>query len=141
MNFPAIADLLPHQGNMVFLDGIDSHDQLNTQCHLTWPADSPYSDRTGNLPPALLVEAAAQCVGVHAGLKLAGKDQELKGGFLIALDQAEIHPQAVPAGLKLTLATEEVWLDGNYGVFTVTIRDDQNMQYFSGKLKVLQTDQ
>ena len=136
--FPAPSALLPHKGEMIFIDQILSHDDKCTTCSFTWKKNSSFSDASGRLPQALLIEVAAQAVGLHAGLRQAREKITPKIGFLIAINQITLPIEPLPAAVEHTIHVDQSWDDPHFGIFNVKITEVDNNQCFSGQLKLLQ---
>jgi len=136
--FPDPASLLPHAGEMIFVDQLLIHEELRTTCRFTWNRDSPFSDEAGCLPVALLIEVAAQAVGLHVGLEKGEEEKNPQIGFLIGINQVQLPEAPLPPGVECRIEVEQTWNDQNYGVFIVKILDLQENPIFSGQLKLFQ---
>ena len=143
MNFPPIEQLLLHQGAMIFLTQVTSFEEETSQYQMVWPKSSPFSTATGEMPRALAIEAVAQAVGVHMGLKywmqgIAG--QKEKVGFLIAVTHGSLYGQDIPPETELVIQITQSWLDDQFGIFESSLKDSSGQEFFTGTLKLYQPD-
>ncbi len=135
---PDPTQVLPHEGDMIFIDRILSHEKLKTICEFTWKKNSVFSNEKGELPQGILIEVAAQAVGIHAGLRQ--EERKAKDlAFLVGANQVQLPKSPLPGGVLFTIEVSESWLDDVFGVFGVTITDLSGDSFFSGQLKLFKS--
>ncbi len=131
--------LLPHEGDMIFIDQILSHEKLKTVCEFTWKKDSVFSNKKGELQQGILIEVAAQAAGIHAGMRQDNrKSTDL--AFFVGANQIQLPASPLPAGVLFTIEVTESWLDDIFGVFLVKITDPKGDLLFSGQLKLFRSE-
>ncbi len=136
--YPSPAGLLPHEGDMVFITEILAHDPTSINCSFIWDANSPYSNEKGELPPALLVEIAAQATGIQARLEQQDQGGPPRVGFLVAVNNIKLPDSPLPSGQKYHIDIKNTWKDKNFGIFLATITDSMQTTIFRGQLQLIQ---
>ncbi len=119
MNVPQLSeltleDLLPHRGNMLFIDEaleVDStHALTRSIVRKTWPLSSQRGVR-----PLILVELAAQAAGVCNGwdrIHTQGLDSE-QMGWLVAIKKADFFIDYLPFGSVVLARAENTYSFAN----------------------------
>ncbi len=112
-----VAELLPHAGDMILLDAVESFDDDSVvTCLQVRPGLLSQAD--GSLPAWVGVEIMAQSVAAFAGCqgRLAGFPVEL--GFLLGTRSYQCNVEAFPLGSELRIrAIRSLQDDSGMGVF------------------------
>ncbi|MBA1262259.1 ApeP family dehydratase [Stutzerimonas sp. NM35] len=112
-----IAELLPHAGDMILLDGVESFDEDSVTTRLT-VRPGLLSQPDGGLPAWVGIEIMAQSVAAFAGCqgRRAGLPVEL--GFLLGTRNYQCNVEAFPPGSELRIrASRSLQDDSGMGVF------------------------
>ena len=96
-----IAELLPHAGDMILLDGVERFDDDNVETVLQVRADGLLNTADGSLPAWVGVEIMAQSVAAFAGCHARQADQPVELGFLLGTRSYQCNVEAFPAGADL----------------------------------------
>ena len=132
-----VAELLPHDGNMVLLDRVLEYDQESLVAEVIVRNDGLFSD--GQTVPAWLgIEYMAQTVAAHGGMMnhLAGEPINL--GFLLGSRRYTCNVSEFVVGTRLTVKVERLIEDQGLAVFDCQILGDGID--ISAKLNVYQPD-
>ncbi|HBW08868.1 ApeP family dehydratase [Stutzerimonas chloritidismutans] len=113
-----IAELLPHAGDMVLLDGVERFDDDSVETVLQVRADGLLSAADGSLPAWVGVEIMAQSVAAFAGCHARQAGQPVELGFLLGTRSYQCNVEAFPAGADLRVRAHRSLQDDNgMGVF------------------------
>ncbi len=113
-----IAELLPHAGDMILLDGVERFDDDNVETVLQVRADGLLNTADGSLPAWVGVEIMAQSVAAFAGCHARQADQPVELGFLLGTRSYQCNVEAFPAGADLRVRAHRSLQDDNgMGVF------------------------
>ncbi|MES2821816.1 MAG: hotdog family protein [Pseudomonadota bacterium] len=115
-NWP-IAELLPHAGEMILIDAVESFDEEQVHTRLTVRVGL-FSSADGSLPAWVGVELMAQSIAAYAGCqsRLIGKPVQL--GFLLGTRAFRCNVEAFPLGAELKIHAQRSLQDDNgMGVF------------------------
>jgi len=87
-----IASRIPHQGSMCLLDGVESWDVENIQCHASShrAEDNPLRAHR-RLGAACGIEYAAQAMAVHGALLAPPESAAPRAGFLVSVRGVRVH--------------------------------------------------
>ena len=132
-----VGDLLPHDGNMVLLDGVVDYDQESLVAEVVVRDDGLFGD--GKTIPAWIgIEYMAQTVAAHGGMMchLVGKPINL--GFLLGTRRYISNISDFTVGTQLTVKVKRLIEDQGLGVFDCQILGDGID--ISAKLNVYQPD-
>ena len=132
-----VAELLPHDGNMVLLDGVVDYDQESLVAEVVVRNDGLFGD--GKTIPAWIgIEYMAQTVAAHGGMMchLVGKPINL--GFLLGTRRYTSNISDFTVGTQLTVKVKRLIEDQGLGVFDCQILGDGID--ISAKLNVYQPD-
>jgi predicted hotdog family 3-hydroxylacyl-ACP dehydratase len=122
MKLPSPAELIPHRGEVVLLDRIDSADAVSLVATLTVRSGSPYSLPNGALAGWSGPEIMAQAVSAFATLH-AGPPWEPKLGLLLGLRTYRCEEDEFQPGARLAVEARESTRDAEgRGVFDCCIR-------------------
>ena len=113
-----IAELLPHAGDMILLDGVERFDDDSVETVLQVRADGLLSAADGSLPAWVGVEIMAQSVAAFAGCHARQAGQPVELGFLLGTRSYQCNVEAFPAGADLRARAHRSLQDDNgMGVF------------------------
>jgi predicted hotdog family 3-hydroxylacyl-ACP dehydratase len=113
-----LAELLPHAGDMILIDGITRFDDEQIYTTLTVKPDSLFSLPDGSLPAWVGIELMAQSVAAFAGCHARQKGNPAELGFLLGTRKFECNVEAFPAGSALTIhGIRSLEDDNGMGVF------------------------
>jgi len=113
-----IAELLPHAGDMILLDAVESFDQESVRTRLQVRPGGLFSDTDGGLPAWVGVEIMAQSVAAFAGCQARQAGLPVELGFLLGTRSYQCNVAAFPAGVELRIEARQSLRDDNgMGVF------------------------
>lgn len=113
-----IAELLPHAGDMILLDGVERFDDDSVEALLQVPADGLLSAADGSLPAWVGVEIIAQSVAAFAGCHARQAGQPVELGFLLGTRNYQCNVESFPVGTQLRVrAMRSLQDDNGMGVF------------------------
>ncbi len=136
-----VAELLPHDGNMVLLEKVIKFDQESMVTEVIVRDDGLFSNSNGDnitVPTWLGIEYMAQTVAAHDGMmcKIAGRPINI--GFLLGTRRYLSNVGALTVGVLLTVKVERLMEDQGLAVFDCEVIGD-NVS-LSAKLNVYQPD-
>ncbi|MEC4749382.1 hotdog family protein [Methylomicrobium sp. Wu6] len=115
-----VAELLPHTGNMIWLDKVLSWDEDSVTAELTVRGDALFGD--GNAAPAWAgIEYMAQTIGLYAGIHAKRAGEPIRLGFLLGTRRFESNVPAFRFGSTLSVQAERVMQDESLSVFNCLI--------------------
>ncbi len=133
--FPAIADCLPHAGEMVLLDEILAAGQEFAECSVVVGADSLLHTAVAEVPVWVGIEYMAQCAAIFAGL--SASDDGPKVGFLLGSRKVTCSTEAFYPGQELRVRAEIAGTFGTMCSFNCSVVDRKtNDVLITGKLNV-----
>ncbi|MFD2640608.1 hotdog family protein [Pseudomonas japonica] len=113
-----LAELLPHAGDMILIDGIESFDEEQIHTHLTVRPGGLFNRPDGSLPAWVGIELMAQTVAAYAGCRARQQGKPVELGFLLGTRKFECDVEYFPAGAHLRLhALRSLEDDNGMGVF------------------------
>ena len=113
----AVEDLVPHRGDMSWLDTVLSADDETVVAQATVRPDS-YFVRDGRAPVWVGVEYMAQAIAAWAGNRARLKGQAVKVGLLLGTRRYAVHRQAFVVGDCLRIEARCVLMgDNGLGMF------------------------
>jgi predicted hotdog family 3-hydroxylacyl-ACP dehydratase len=121
----AIAERIPHQGDMCLLDRVEAWDAQRVCCSTGSHRDAGNPLRAhGRLAAACGIEYAAQAMAVHGAL-VAPQDARPRAGFLASVRGAMLHVSRLDdIAADLTVEAERFSSDGNNVLYDFWIRAD-----------------
>ncbi|MFF7707604.1 3-hydroxylacyl-ACP dehydratase [Pseudomonas sp. NPDC007930] len=120
-----IAELLPHAGNMILLDGVLRFDDDSLEACATVRPGGPFNDPDGSLPAWAGVELMAQAIAAYAGCRARREGVPIAMGFLLGTRKYSCNVERFPAGSRLTLrALRSLEDESGMGVFECHISGD-----------------
>lgn len=119
-----VDDLVPHRGDMSWLDTVVSADADTVVAEATIRPDS-FFVRDGALPIWVGVEFMAQSVAAWAGHRGRLQGRPARIGFLLGTRRFDVHRQAFRVGERLRIeASCELMGDNGLGMFACRILVD-----------------
>jgi predicted hotdog family 3-hydroxylacyl-ACP dehydratase len=119
-----VADLVPHRGDMSWLDTVVSADEEQVVAHARIRPSS-YFVRDGALPAWVGVEYMAQTIAAWAGNRARQQGSAVKIGFLLGTRRYEVQRQAFLVGDTLCIEARcELRGDNGLGMFACRILID-----------------
>lgn len=113
-----LAELLPHAGDMILIDRIESFDEEQIHAHLTVRAGGLFNRPDGSLPAWTGIELMAQTVAAYAGCRARQSGQPVELGFLLGTRKYECAVDSFPLGAHLHIHAQRSLEDDNgMGVF------------------------
>jgi predicted hotdog family 3-hydroxylacyl-ACP dehydratase len=123
--FPSVAQVLPHRGEMVLLHQVLEHDDEQTVCRAEIDSISLFRDADGSVPAWIGLEIMAQCIAAHAGLCGWAAAGPVRAGLLLGTRRMEFYcPRYIP-GQSLRIRARRSWGKTSGMVrFDCSIEDD-----------------
>jgi predicted hotdog family 3-hydroxylacyl-ACP dehydratase len=116
----AVADLIPHSGDMVWLDRIVDCDEQGLTAELVVRGDGLLSN--GPTVPAWAgIEYMAQTIAAYVGVKAKQAKEPIRLGFLLGTRFYNSNVAAFKVGAMLTIRVEKIIQDDGLGVFECRI--------------------
>lgn len=113
-----LAELLPHAGDMILIDGIESFDEEQIHAHLTVRPGGLFNREDGSLPAWVGIELMAQTVAAYAGCRARQQGKPVELGFLLGTRKFECDVEHFPAGAQLRIhALRSLEDENGMGVF------------------------
>lgn len=113
-----LSELLPHAGDMILLDAVDSFDSEGIQTRLTVRPGGLFNNPDGSLPAWVGIELMAQSVAAFAGCRARQAELPVELGFLLGTRSYQCNVEHFPAGTELHIqATRSLEDDSGMGVF------------------------
>ncbi|HKT29947.1 3-hydroxylacyl-ACP dehydratase [Dyella sp.] len=113
-----IAEVVPHAGEMILLDGIVEAHSDRIVCTRTINPGGLFVDDDGSLPSWVGVELMAQAVAAWAGCCARAEQRPVQMGFLLGTRHYACNVDAFPACVQLRVAAAREFHNGQgMGVF------------------------
>ena len=117
-----IAEVLPHAGEMVLLDGIEEVEAERIVCTRTVTPGALFVDADGSLPAWVGVELMAQSIAAWVGCRARAEQQPVQLGFLLGTRHYVCNVDAFPTHSLLRVEAVRTFHDEHgMGVFTCHI--------------------
>ena len=120
----AMADLLPHTGQMILLDSVSFVDATRLTANLVVRGDRLLFGDENQQPAWTGLEYMAQAIGAYVGIQAKQAGQPIRLGFLLGTRRYESNAAAFPVGSALTVSVEKILQDEQLGVFECHISGD-----------------
>lgn len=137
-----LCQLIPHDGSMCLLDGVDSWDERQIQCwsksHLV--ADNPLRN-SSRLSSVNAIEYGAQAVAIHGRLISDDNSSTSHSGFLVQIKNIDFEDcdlSSLPG--NLCVQAEQIHCDNTSMLYTISIKHDQD-QIMTGRIMIFITQQ
>jgi len=126
-DFPPIAELLPHDGEMVLLSEVVEFTEEVTVCRAVIRADGLFANADGSTGSWLGLELMAQCIAAHSALVRRSEGQLPRIGFLVSSRRLKFSGNRYHAGQQLRIRSEHIW-GKSTGMVSVrcTIHDEKS---------------
>jgi predicted hotdog family 3-hydroxylacyl-ACP dehydratase len=118
-----VAELLPHTGEMIWIDKVLAWDEDSVTAELTVRGDMLFGD-SGTAPAWAGIEYMAQTIGLYAGLHARRAGEPVRLGFLLGTRRFESNEPAFRIGTVLTVRAEKRMQDEHLAVFDCRITGD-----------------
>jgi len=123
--FNTVSDLLPHRGNMVLLDHIESWSDDTLQATVLHQNRNLFSDTNGNVPAWVGIEYMAQAIGAFAGIHALQNGEPVRIGLLLGTRKYQAKVPYFKRDIKITIKVEQIFMDENHlAAFDCTIHSD-----------------
>lgn len=118
-----LAELLPHAGDMILIDQVDSCDDEQIHTRTRVRPGGLFNRADGSLPAWVGVELMAQSVAAYAGCRARRNGQPVELGFLLGTRKYECAAESFPAGAELHIhALRSLEDENGMGVFECHLR-------------------
>nr|WP_314876719.1 hotdog family protein [uncultured Pseudomonas sp.] len=118
-----LAELLPHAGDMILIDQVDSCDDEQIHTRTTVRPGGLFNRADGSLPAWLGLELMAQSVAAYAGCRARRDGVPVELGFLLGTRNYHCDVEHFPAGAELRIhALRSLEDDNGMGVFECHLR-------------------
>lgn len=118
-----LAELLPHAGDMILIDQIDSCDDEQIHTRLIVRPGGLFNRGDGTLPAWLGVELMAQSVAAYAGCRARRLGLPVELGFLLGTRAFTCNVEHFPVGAELHIhALRSLEDENGMGVFECHLR-------------------
>ena len=107
--FPPVAELVPHTGDMVWLSRVVGHGGDRTVCEVDIDGREFLPDPDGNVPVWVGLEFMAQCVAAHGGLVGREKGELPQIGYLLGSRCLTFHTDFFRSGQRIKVSAARVW--------------------------------
>lgn len=132
-----VAELLPHDGQMVLLDKVLDYDQESLMAEVIVRDDGLFAE--GNQVPAWIgIEYMAQTVAAHGGVMCHLAGRPIMPGFLLGARRYSSNVSSFKVGTRLMIKVTRIIEDQGLGVFDCHISAEGID--VSAKLNVYQPD-
>jgi predicted hotdog family 3-hydroxylacyl-ACP dehydratase len=118
-----IAELLPHAGDMILLDGVEAFDAESVDTVLSVRPGGLFNGPDGSLPAWVGVELMAQSVAAFAGCQARAAGLPVELGFLLGTRRYHCDVAAFPVGAVLRIRAVR------------SLQDDNGMAVFECRLE------
>lgn len=106
--FPPVAELLPHAGEMVFLSEVLEHGETGTVCSVEVGA-GPFIEQDGRVGAWIGIEYMAQCIAAHGTLMALASKETPRIGLLLGSRRIRMHSGHFVTGQQLVARATPVW--------------------------------
>ena len=123
MSYP-ITELIPHRGQMVFIDELLHFEEPKACCTVTIREDLFfYDDQQAAIPSYIGIEYIAQSIAAYSGARSRHQQQSARIGYLLGSRRFEPTVEWFRLGQQLLIEVEEMVMDSSgLGVFDCCIR-------------------
>ncbi|MFF5863658.1 hotdog family protein [Pseudomonas sp. NPDC012596] len=118
-----LAELLPHAGEMILIDQVDSCDDEQIHTRTVVRQGGLFNRADGSLPAWFGIELMAQSVAAFAGCRARRNGQPVALGFLLGTRKYQCDVEHFPLGAELHVhAIRSLEDDNGMGVFECHLR-------------------
>jgi len=137
IEFPPVAELLPHAGPMRLVERVLSHADDETQCRVDPAASALFRDAAGRIPAWVGIEYMAQCAAVHGGLVARARGERPVAGLFLGSRSVHFRCDAFEPGAPLVVVARHVAGRSRTLAFACTVRGGDGEPLVEGRLHVL----
>lgn len=119
-----MADLLPHTGQMVFLDSVTFVDETRLTAQLFVRGDGLLLGNAESVPAWTGIEYMAQAIGAYVGIQAKQAGLPIRLGFLLGTRRYDSNVDSFPVGSALSVTAEKILQDEQLAVFECRISGD-----------------
>lgn len=121
---PAIEAVVPHRGNMLWLERLVAAADDAVEAAATVPSGAGYLDPEPGMPAWLGIELMAQAVAAHVGLRGWREGKPAKPGVLLGCRRYRSSVAAFQPGARLRISARLAYRDeSGFGAYDCTIAD------------------
>jgi len=120
IDYTNIADLIPHTGQMIFLDRVISFDPSSLSAELVVRDDCLLGD-SKTVPSWTGIEYMAQAIAAYAGIQSKQAGEPIKLGFLLGTRRYLTNISCFNVGTRLTITVTKIIQDDKLSVFDCKI--------------------
>ena len=120
IDYTNIADLIPHTGQMIFLDRVISFDPSSLSAELVVRDDCLLGD-SKIVPSWTGIEYMAQAIAAYAGIQSKQAGEPIKLGFLLGTRRYLTNISCFNVGTRLTITVTKIIQDDKLSVFDCKI--------------------
>jgi len=123
MDFPPIAELVPHRGAMLLLESISAASDTELEARAAVPAEAWFLDGDGAMPSWIGIELMAQAAAALAGLNGRKASQPPRPGVLLGTRSYRASAGRFPRGARLVVSVRLAQADEiGYAAYDCAIR-------------------
>ena len=127
LDFPPVAELVPHAGALVVLERVLDHRGEETLCAARVAPGDLLADASGAVPAWMGLEYMAQCIAVRAGLERRAGGDAPRVGFLLGSRRVRLRVASFAPGQRLEVRARRMFGAATGMVsFECEIRDAQS---------------
>ncbi len=124
--FNSVSDLLPHRGDMILLDHIESWGEDYLEAVVLHHGGSLFSDPDGNVPAWVGIEYMAQAISALAGIHALQNGKPVRIGLLLGTRKYATQVANFRRNTRITVKVEQIFMDeNNLAAFDCTIHSDR----------------
>jgi len=109
VSYPPLAELIPHAGNMVFLERVTAHTADATRCVVRVDAQRLFRQPDGSIQSWVAIEYMAQCIAAHGGPLARAKGHRPQLGFLVRARDVSFGVARFVPGQVLSVSVRHLW--------------------------------
>ncbi|MGZ5000153.1 MAG: ApeP family dehydratase [Methylomonas sp.] len=111
-----LAEVLPHSGQMIWLDTVVAFDDDALTAELVVREDDLLGYQN-SVPAWIGIEYMAQAIAAHSGIKSKLAGQPVRLGYLLGARRYNSNIGEIAVGIRLTVRVEKIMQDEQLGIF------------------------
>lgn len=111
-----LAELLPHSGQMIWLDSVTAFDDKALTAELIVRDDGLLGYHQ-SIPAWIGIEYMAQAIAAYSGIKAKLAGQPIRPGYLLGARRYNSNTGEFAVGTRLTVRVEKIMQDERLGIF------------------------
>lgn len=123
MEYPEVADLVPHAGSMLLVRRVLAHSGERTVCEVDASDSELFAAADGRVPAWVGLEYMAQCVAVHGGLRAREAGEGPRVGMLLGTRRLRLHVDFFVPGEVVRVSATRVHASAQMLSFACEIHD------------------